>query len=162
MIKRLSALVFIAAILASCGNTGKKEASTAAPAGGPVKVEFAALAANPGEYVGKSILVQGKVVHVCMESGKKLFIVGDNPDVRLYIQAGENMPKFPLDLMGSTVEVEGTITRPMAAAMATGHKEMAMEGKPAAGTDSCETEKALSGQSALADVMMEYKSHTVK
>jgi hypothetical protein len=72
-----------------------------------------------------------------------------------------------MELMGSTVEVEGLITKPMAAAMTTEHKGMAMEGtrhaeNKMAMSDSCETETALAGQSALADLMMEYKSHTVK
>lgn len=158
MIRRVLSLVAIVAIMASCSNTGKKEASKSENQGDAVKVEFSSLVANPGEFVGKNIKVEGKVVHVCMESGKKLFIVGENPDVRLYIQAGENMPKFPLDLMGNTVEVEGVITRPMAAAMTAEKKSM--EGK--AMSDSCETETALMGQTALADVMMEYKSHVVK
>ena len=39
---------------------------------------------------------------------KKMFIVGENPDVRLFIAAGENMPKFPMELLGSEVIVEGT------------------------------------------------------
>ncbi|HLP73596.1 MAG TPA: hypothetical protein VK155_11895 [Bacteroidales bacterium] len=165
MIRRILSLVAIAAIITSCSNTGKKEASASNQ--DVVKVEFASLVANPDDYVGKNIKVEGKVVHVCMESGKKLFIVGENPDVRLYIQAGENMPKFPMELMGSTVEVEGVITKPMAAAMTTEHKGMAMEGtmhaeNKMAMSDSCETETALAGQSALADLMMEYKSHTVK
>lgn len=162
MIRRFLSLVAIAVFMASCSNTGKKEAAASGNQDA-VKVEFTSLASNPDDYVGKNIKVEGKVVHVCMETGKKLFIVGENPDVRLYIQAGENMPKFPMELMGNTVEVEGVITRPMAAAMAAEHKGMAMEGaKKMEMSDSCETETALMGQTALADVMMEYKSHTVK
>ena len=81
-----------------------------------VKVEFASLISDPSEYVGKNISVEGKVVHVCTHSGKKLFITGENPDVRLYIQAGEEMPKFPMELLGSEIVVEGTLTQPVAAA----------------------------------------------
>jgi hypothetical protein len=168
MIKQFLALVFAAALITSCGNTGTKTADvkttdkTAAE-----KVEFAALVANPDNFLGKNIVVEGKVVHVCMETGKKLFIVGENPDVRLYIQAGEEMPKFPMELMGSTVVVEGKITKPIAAAMPGEHKGMGMEGeKKAEGAAktaaACETETALAGQTALADVVMEYTSHVVK
>ncbi|MCK7474993.1 MAG: hypothetical protein MZV49_18975 [Rhodopseudomonas palustris] len=84
----------------------------------PSKVEFASLISDPSGYVGKNISVEGKVVHVCTHSGKKLFITGENPDVRLYIQAGEEMPKFPMELLGSEIVVEGTLTQPVAAATA--------------------------------------------
>lgn len=143
--------------LTSCGNSGKKESTEAQ--NGALKVEFASLASNPDEFIGKNVVVEGKVVHVCMESGKKLFITGENPDIMLYIQAGENMPKFPLDLLGSTVSVEGVITKPLAAATPTENSEGMHE---VAGTDSCSTESALAGQTSLADIMMEYKSHSVK
>jgi hypothetical protein len=165
MIKRIFSFVFIAALLSSCGNTGKKEAGNAEASGNATKVEFAALVENPDNFVGKNIIVEGKVVHVCTESGKKLFIVGENPDVRLYIAAGENMPKFPLDLLGSEVTVEGTITKAAGAPeMASGeHAAMMAESsaKPMA-SDTCETETALAKQSSLANIIMDYKSHTVK
>ncbi|HLN20141.1 MAG TPA: hypothetical protein VK213_03575 [Bacteroidales bacterium] len=158
MIRKFLSLVSVVFIISACGNQGKNEA--ALKSGDASKVEFASLAENPDAYIGKNIVVEGKVVHVCMETGKKLFITGDNPDIMLYIQAGENMPKFPLDLMGSTVEVEGTITIP-AAGMQESHG-MKESGGMTQMSDSCSTESALSKQTALADIMMEYKSHSVK
>jgi RecJ-like exonuclease len=169
MIKRIFSFVVIAAIISSCGNSGSKEASSkAAESTGPVKVEFASLAANPAEYVGKNVIVEGKVVHVCTESGKKLFIVGENPDITLYIAAGENMPKFPMELLGTTVSVEGSIKmKGSTTAMEASEKPAAMLAEGGAkpmkmGGDTCVTEKALAKQSTLADVIMDYKSHTVK
>ncbi len=160
MIKKLFSFSVIAFLLISCGTGGTREASKEIQDQGPVKVEFAALVANPSDYVDKDISVEGKVVHVCMHSGKKLFITGDNPDVRLYIQAGEEMPKFPTELLGSVVVVEGRLTRPV-----TGSVEVhdgAHAAAPAeAGADTCETEKALASQTALADMMMVYSKHTV-
>ncbi|MGE5420672.1 MAG: hypothetical protein ACM3UT_10825 [Chloroflexota bacterium] len=163
MIKRLLSLLIVTAFISSCGNTPKNE--SAATETGTAKVEFASLIGNPGDYMGKTISVEGKVVHVCTHTGKKLFIVGENPDVRLYIQAGETMPKFPMELMGSTVVVEGTLTKVAGmpaeggamqegTAMAMNHENMA--------ADTCETATAMATQIALADVMMEYKSHIVK
>jgi hypothetical protein len=157
MLKKFISLAIFAVIITSCGNSTKKEASAGeGDSGGAIKVAFSSLMENPGNYFGKNIIVEGKVVHVCMESGKKLFIVGENPDVRLYIQAGENMSKFPTELLGSRVAVEGKITKiPGAVA------EPEMSGKKQSGSDSCETETALSGQTSLADVVMEYKSHII-
>lgn len=168
MIRRIISFVFIAAIISSCGNSGKKEVSSdMAQSDNSLKVEFASLVENPDNYVDKNIVVEGKVVHVCTVSGKKLFIVGENPDVRLFIAAGEDMPKFPMELLGSEVVVEGTITLTGAIAMTaepmTTHMDGSMaEGMAKPGTDECETETALAGQPSLANVVMQYKSHIVK
>jgi hypothetical protein len=171
MIRRIISLVFISALIVSCGNTGKKEAApkTEGPEAG-AKVEFASLVASPESYVGKNIIVEGKVVHVCTETGKKMFIVGTDPDVRLFIAAGENISKFPMELLGSEVIVEGTITKVGGTPMAANEPAMKeMEGKQASeggaktmSGDSCETETALAAQPSLANIIMEYKSHTVK
>jgi hypothetical protein len=166
MIRTIFSLLIIVALFSSCGNSGSKNASSET-----VKVEFASLVENPDNYLNKNIIVEGKVVHVCTMSGKKLFIVGENPDIRLFIAAGEDMPKFPMELLGSNVVVEGLITKVGGAPeMGSGEKHpggmevaQAVEGavKPAAG-DSCETETALAKQSSLANIVMEYKSHSVK
>jgi hypothetical protein len=164
MIRKLFAFSVIALVMISCGTGGQKEAAQTNQAQGAVRVEFASLIANPSEYIGKDISVEGKVVHVYMHSGKKLFITGDNPDVRLYIQAGEEMPKFPTELLGSEVIVEGRLTQPPTGATGTHEAEAALTAAPMqaeAGADTCETEKALASQTALADLMMVYAKHTV-
>ncbi|MFH0843476.1 MAG: hypothetical protein V1903_12775 [Bacteroidota bacterium] len=163
MVKKTLTLLFAAALLASCGNTGKKEAALKTEEQtGAVKVEFASLIENPENYIGKEISVEGKVVHVCMHSGKKLFITGDNPDIRLYVQAGEEMPKFPTELLGSEIVVEGTLTRAQATAMAEGEGMHAGGGSAdMAEGDSCVTETALAAQTALAELMMVYNKHTL-
>ena len=162
MIRKFFIIVAATALLASCGNTGKKEAATKnTMAGDAAKVEFASLIENPENFIDKKISVEGKVVHVCMQGGKKLFITGENPDIRLYIQAGEETPKFPMELLGSEIVVEGTITK--IAGIPEGEGMNMAEGavKQVSG-DTCETEAALAKQSTLADLMMVYNKHTVK
>jgi len=170
MIRKILLLSAIALLVMSCGNNARKDVSQTGSEPGTVKVEFASLISDPSGYVGKNISVEGKVVHVCTHSGKKLFITGENPDVRLYIQAGEEMPKFPMELLGSEIVVEGTLTQPVAAATARGGMAGMHEGEgmkaaegvaAAVGADTCETAKALSSQVALADLMMIYNKHTV-
>ena len=162
MIKKIFSLLSIVLLISSCGNTGKKDVSSnAGTTDDAVKVEFASLVENPSVYVGKNISVEGKVVHVCTHSGKKLFITGESPDVMLYVQAGEEMPKFPMELLGSEIVVEGTLTQVAASTMPEGEgmKDGAMAETP--GADTCETAKALSSQVALADLMMVYNKHSV-
>jgi hypothetical protein len=163
MIRKLFSLLIVALVISSCGNTGKKEVSSKTEGTTEAaKVEFASLVLNPSEYVGKNISVEGKVVHVCTQSGKKLFITGDDPNVSLYVQAGEEMPKFPMELLGSKIVVEGTITKATAMAMEEG--EGMPEGAKMAqtpGADTCETAKALASQPVLSDLMMVYNKHTL-
>jgi len=170
MIRRIFSFVIIAAVLSSCGNAGKKDVSAKADGlAAPVKVEFASLAQSPDNYIGKNIIVEGKVIHVCMETGKKLFIVGENPDISLYIAAGENISKFPMELMGKNVVVEGVITKAGGTEPVAAEANGEMKGMACCADSSktkmmanCETEKALAGQASLANIVMEYKSHTVK
>lgn len=171
MIRRIFSFMVIAVILASCNNTPTKEVSTKDTSlNNTEKVEFAALIASPDSYVGKNISVSGKVVHVCTETGKKMFIVGENPDVRLFVAAGENISKFPMELLGSEITVEGVIKKAGGSSSAMGEKKgngmggmhEAEEGMKKMGKDSCETETALAEQPSLANIIMEYKSHTLK
>jgi len=162
MIRKFFSIVAAAVILTSCGNTGKKEAATKNSIPGDAqKVEFASLIENPENYINKKISVEGKVVHVCMHSGKKLFITGENPDIRLYIQAGEEMPKFPTELLGSEIVVEGTLTR-VAGIPEGGEMMMAENTANKVSGDTCETAKALASQPVLTDLMMVYNRHEIK
>ncbi len=163
MIKRTLSFLLVSAIMISCGNAGKKDVSSKSESSEKgEKVEFALLAANPDQYVGKNIIIEGKVVHVCTETGKKMFIVGENPDVRLFVAAGENISKFPMELLGSEIVVEGRITKTGGTAIAEkeqGMKEMegrhSSEGEAKAMTsDSCETETALANQPSLANIVI--------
>jgi hypothetical protein len=61
------------------------------------------------ENVGKEIEIQGMVVHVCRHGGKKMFIVGEDPEMRVKIDASEEVSVFDPELEGSTVFVKGII-----------------------------------------------------
>jgi hypothetical protein len=168
MVRKIFSFFLVSSILVSCGNAGKKEASVNKSAAGPAdKVEFTALVENPDNFIGKTISVDGKVVHVCTETGKKMFIVGKDPNVRLYVAAGENISKFPMELLGSEITVEGVITR------VGGNKDKMgetggegtnkhEEGMKKMNGDNCETETALAEQPSLSNIIMEYKTHKVK
>lgn len=163
MIRKLFSLLVLTVLITSCGNTGKKDASSQAEGtSGTNRVEFSTLIENPGDYIGKNISIEGKVVHVCTMSGKKLFITGENPDITLYVQAGEEMPKFPMELLGSEIVVEGLLSQ-VSATMPSGEMGMSegMGAEKALGADTCETAKALAAQPVLSDLMMVYNKHTL-
>ena len=62
--------------------------------------------------LGQKVEISGMVVHVCKHGGKKMFIVGDDPEIRVKIDASEEVTVFSVDLEGSTVLVQG-IVQPM-------------------------------------------------
>lgn len=145
----------MAALFAACGNTDEEKAVTGSSEG-IEQVTFASITENPDQYLDKEITIEGKVVHVCMHSGKKMYIVGENPDIRLFISAGEEVPKFPTELLGSEISVTGVFQKIEAGA------EMEKEHVGAEEGEACETEEAIAKQPVLADMMINYKSHTVK
>jgi hypothetical protein len=59
--------------------------------------------------VGKEVELKGMVVHVCKHGGKKMFIIGEDPEQRVKIDASEKVSVFKPELEGSTVLVKGTI-----------------------------------------------------
>lgn len=64
---------------------------------------------NAEKYVDQKIRLEGMVVHVCKHGGKRMFIIGDNPDERVKITKGENMASFKPEMEGSDVVVEGIV-----------------------------------------------------
>ena len=168
MIKKLFGLTLMAAMFVSCGtSTDKNEAAETEKE--IAKVEFASLIEDPAEFEGKEISLEGKVVHVCKHSGKKMFIVGENPDIRLFISAGEEVAKFPMELQGSIVAVTGKLAKvEVGEKHGEGehkegeHKEgEGKEGEAEEG-EACETEAAIAAQPVLADYVLHYASHTEK
>jgi hypothetical protein len=65
--------------------------------------EFAA------QNVGREVEISGMVVHVCKHGGKKLFIVGEDPEKRVKITTSEKISVFEPELEGSTIAVSGII-----------------------------------------------------
>jgi hypothetical protein len=98
----------------------------------------------------------------------------------LYVSAGDKIPRFPMELLGSKISVEGRLAQAVTAEKPAPADNMAqgmMMDKACSETckkagmaccDStkmaaaeCETEAALAKQVALADLMMIYNKHTI-
>lgn len=122
--KNLVLFIAIALFLAACGNSKQQEnaekAETTAektektnvdkPKENAVEVvELDKLINETDKFVGKKIKVTGTVNHVCQHGGKKLFIMGTDPEKRFKIDAGENISEFDVTLEGSDIEVEGEV-----------------------------------------------------
>ncbi len=59
--------------------------------------------------VGKEVMLEGTVIHVCKHGGKKMFITADDPDIRIKITADDETTAFDPELEGSFVKVFGIV-----------------------------------------------------
>lgn len=72
----------------------------------PIVVDLATLMADPTQYDGKEVAIEGTVVHVCKHSGKRLHLMGVDEATQLRIEAGE-IGQFAKELEGSDIIARG-------------------------------------------------------
>ena len=103
MFKKITSLAIISFFMLAAISVYAQEVTVLTPTEFPDKAET---------YMGEKVQIEGLVVHVCKHGGKKMFLVGDNPDVRVKIDASDEVTVFSADLEGSSVVVQG-IVQPM-------------------------------------------------
>jgi len=103
MLKKVFGVIVIAALLYSCG-TNQKEAETATE-----KISVENLMASIDNYIDKDIIVSGTVSHVCAHGGKRLFLIGENPDIAIKVIPNEEIGVFSKDLEGSLINIYGKV-----------------------------------------------------
>lgn len=59
---------------------------------------------------GELVNVEGICTHVCQHGGKKLFLMGDNEDHTIRVEANEEIGQFSQDALNSLVSVTGILT----------------------------------------------------
>jgi hypothetical protein len=111
--------LFCTALLACGGDVTKEEpveeqprmveAQAEVEVTATVEVDLATLINDVAEFVGREVRVSGTVDHVCKHGGKRMFIMGENPEDRFKIEAGEAVAAFPVTLEGSEVIVRGIV-----------------------------------------------------
>ena len=102
MIKKITMIVAISCFLFAGVSVlaQEKNVTVLTPTEFPDKAE---------SMMGQKVQIDGLVVHVCKHGGKKMFIVGDDPEIRVKIDASDEVSVFSADLEGSTVSVQGII-----------------------------------------------------
>jgi hypothetical protein len=108
--KKLTVLAFLSFTLLSAIPLSAQDKTSVA------SVDAKVLAITPEKFqemavnnVGKEVEIQGLVVHVCKHGGKKLFIVGDDPEKRVKVTTSDKVSVFEPELEGSTIWVKGII-----------------------------------------------------
>lgn len=61
------------------------------------------------ENIGGMVEIKGMVIHVCRHGGKKMFIIGEDPEMRVKINASDKVSVFEPEVEGSVVVVKGVI-----------------------------------------------------
>jgi hypothetical protein len=97
--KKLFLSMWVAVLFISCNPDQSKEKTTEAPV-----IALADFNTKAGEWVGKEVIVEGIVDHVCKHGGKKLFLVDDQGDVHV-----DGEKRFDDALMGNQIVVKGIV-----------------------------------------------------
>ena len=107
MIKKVLGTIAIAGLLISCGNQTQKQDTVTETEVQKVSVEQ--VLADMQNFVGKEIAIEGMVNHVCAHGGKRMFIIGENPDAAIKITPNEEIGVFEKELEGNHVLVTGVL-----------------------------------------------------
>jgi len=93
-------------VLTSCN----KQTADVKPVAPAMKtVSYDELYSNTFDAPKGKVIVEGLCIHVCKHSGKKIFVIGTDPNKKIQIYAGEGLSGFPQDVEGSKVRVVGIL-----------------------------------------------------
>ena len=113
MIKKIFLFAIAAIFFASCNNAPKEQAAEgeeiAAVETEVVMVSPDEFNANPDAFVNKNVVIEGTAVHVCKHGGKRMFIIGTDPENRIQVKAGDAIASFDETLEGSDVTINGMV-----------------------------------------------------
>lgn len=111
--KKLFLLTLILAFMASCGNkqAGQdQQQETEKTATNDVKAyKLDSLLKDADQLIDKTVTVRGFVTHTCKHSGKRCFIVGDDPNTSFRVEAKGEIGGFNRELIGSELAITGIV-----------------------------------------------------
>lgn len=107
MIKKVFGIIAITSLLFSCGNKEQKKESAQENKVATLSVEQ--LVTDIQSYVEKEIAVEGTVNHICEHGGKRMFIMGKDPDVSIKVTPNDEIGAFEKELEGSSIFITGII-----------------------------------------------------
>ncbi|MCU0344244.1 MAG: DUF4920 domain-containing protein [Ignavibacterium sp.] len=96
-------LLFISAAVYSQSDKYGKEISLTE------KTSISKILAEPEEYVGKTVLVEGEILDVCAMAGCWMELKSDAENQKIKIKVKDGDIVFPLEAKGKNALVEGTV-----------------------------------------------------
>lgn len=73
------------------------------------KTPVSKILSSPENFVGKTVLVEGKVLGVCEDKGCWIEIAGSKKDEKIKIKVEDGVIVFPQDAKGKTALVQGVV-----------------------------------------------------
>ena len=108
--KKLLLIPAIAILLSACQTDAPKEQPAKDEAAVEVTtITFDQFKADPEPYVDKYVKIEGTCVHTCKHGGKKMHMVGADPDYTIKVTSSDKVAMFDKALEGSSVAVEGIV-----------------------------------------------------
>ncbi len=98
------AVVFLISLPVAADTYGK-------PLGPAQPVKVSDLIANPENYVGKVVKVEGVVTDVCAKRGCWMMIAGDKESQTIRVKVDDGVIVFPMEAKGKKAVAEGTFTK---------------------------------------------------
>jgi len=101
--------LFIAALFfnSTSGVIAQTESTTAR--GEIPEIQISEFEQKASDLVGEKISVKGTVVHVCKHGGKRMFLIGEDPNTRVKITKGSNITAFKPEMEGSDAVAQGVV-----------------------------------------------------
>ena len=101
MLKKILVPVLLGLMIVACSKQQPQTESA--------NLTVAEISANPADYVGKTVTLTGTAVHVCRITGKRLFLIGDDPQTNFKVTTGPAIGTFDVALEGSDLQVTGVV-----------------------------------------------------
>ncbi|MDL2222795.1 hypothetical protein LJB98_01690 [Bacteroidales bacterium OttesenSCG-928-M11] len=67
------------------------------------------LLSNADNLIDQTVTVRGSVTHTCKHSGKRCFIVGEDPNISMRVEAKGEIGGFNRELVGSELAITGVV-----------------------------------------------------
>lgn len=113
MITRIFYLFIVLIVAVACNNTqnaGTDDATTTNEETATItEITVANFIADAGTYAGQEVTLTGLVNHTCKHGGQRMFIIDEETEETVKIEAGENIDSFEAELEGSVVVVRGIV-----------------------------------------------------
>ncbi len=113
MIRKILILCVLTMFVIACNNTQNPstdaEKNVQEPEEELVTLSIADFDEQAANYVGKEVQISGLVNHTCKHGGKRMFIIDEETEQTVKVEAGENIASFNADLEGSDVLVTGIV-----------------------------------------------------
>lgn len=101
MIKKITFFALMVMIFAACNQSKQTPKETT--------FDLAQFDSLAPQYANKEVTILGTVDHVCKHGGKRMFLIGETPDVRVKINATDDNTSFKPEWEGSEVLVKGIV-----------------------------------------------------